>query len=86
MWGRMKSITNWGITNYEFFWCFLHHTTSIFADVFNKICERGDAWEGKNQRRRTMPCEIRPIAVDTPQNAFFTNIISCSSLIKAGEE
>ena len=28
--------------------------------------------EGKDQRRRTMPCEIRPIAVDTPQTANLT--------------
>ena len=29
-------------------------------DNFYTICERWDAWEGKTERRRTMPCEITP--------------------------
>ena len=31
--------------------------------------EAQECGEGKNQRQGTMPCDIRPIVVDTPQTA-----------------
>ena len=34
---------------------------------YQKYQKRWDAWEGKDQRRRTMPCEIRPIVAKSPQ-------------------
>ena len=34
------------------------------------LLEAQGCGEGENKRRRTMPCEIRPIVVDTPQTAF----------------
>ena len=40
----------------------------------------------ENERRRTMPCEIRLIAADTPQNAFFDDLIFYFLHEKAGEE
>ena len=45
--------------------------------IFNSICVRWDAQEGKTQPQGSKLSEIRPIEVDTPQTAKGDTFFSC---------